>query len=270
MAMGSKAFESPLISHARMRAMYRALVEVRALAERGKFRSLRGVEACWVGTAIDLKDGDLTSDAGAAQAPVLLEHARAVGRREAGGAIKAAELKRVMRRLKESSLKAVQAEAFPGSAYERLLCAVGAGMALKAAAAQGVALAYVTLDELAAAEWKRALTVMGQEGLPLVVMVLPAESKIDLEAVAAKAAGSADAAVPVIPVDAGDAVAIYRVTQETMVRARAGGGAAVILGVTCGTDAVKLLGTQLVRKGICTERWVGGVETHLKGHLASV
>lgn len=265
MAMGSKAFESPLISHVRMRAMYRALAEVRMLAERAKVRSLRGVEACWVGTAIDLKDGDLTSDAGAAQQAVLLEHVRAVGRREAGSAATAPELKRVLRRLREAKV-----EPFPGSAYDRMLCAVGAGMALKAAGAQGVALAYAGLADLTGAEWKRALTVMGQEGLPLVVMALPGECKVDLEAVAAKAAGSVDAAVPVIPVDAGDAVAIYRVTQETMVRARAGGGAAVILGVNCGTSAVKLLGTQLVRKGICTERWVDGVEPHLMRYLASL
>ena len=66
-----------------------------------------------------------------------------------------------------------------------------------------------------------------------------------------------------IPVDAGDVVAIYRVAQETIVRARAGGGAAVIEGVACGTDAVKLMGAQLVRKRICTEAWVQGVETHL-------
>jgi hypothetical protein len=123
---------------------------------------------------------------------------------------------------------------------------------------------------LNAGEWKRLLTLMGEESPPLVVMVLPGESKVDLEALAPKAAGSVNAAVPVIPVDVGDAVAIYRVAQETMVRARAGVGAALILGVTCGTDAVKLLGTQLVRKGICTERWVGGVETHLKVLLATL
>jgi hypothetical protein len=179
--------------------------------------------------------------------------------------VKAHELKRVARRLKEST-----AEVFPGGAYERVLCAAGAGMALKAAAAQGVALAYAGLEELSAAEWKRLLGVMGQEGLPLVFMVLPGESKVDLETLAAKAAGSGDAAVPVIPVDAGDAVAVYRVAQEAMVRARAGGGAAVILGVKCGTDAVRLLGTQLARKGICTERWVEGIETHLTRLLAQV
>jgi hypothetical protein len=114
------------------------------------------------------------------------------------------------------------------------------------------------------------LTLLGQEGLPVVLMVLPGPGTVDLEALAAKAAGSIDAAVPIIPVDAGDAVALYRVTQESIIRSRAGGGSAVIIGFQCGTDAVKLLGTQLIRKGICTERWVNGVATHLNGLLSSL
>jgi TPP-dependent pyruvate/acetoin dehydrogenase alpha subunit len=150
-----------------------------------------------------------------------------------------------------------------------LLCAAGAAMALKAAGGENVVVAYAKADELSAAEWKRVLAVAGQEGLPLVVMALPtAVSEVDLEAIARKAAAKLELAVPVIPVDAGDVVAIYRVTQETLIRARAGGGAAVIQGVLCGTDAVKLMGTQLVRKVICTERWVEGVVMHLNGLLS--
>lgn len=264
MAMGSKAFESPLISHVRMRAMYRALVELRALAHQLKDRSFRSLEAGYVGTAIDLHDGDLISDAGSPHESLLLEHIRDVGRREAAAAIKPTSLKRTLRRLREPRLNP-----FPGSPYERVLCALGSAMAQKVAAAQGIALAYIRLNELSAAEWKRILTLMAQPALPLVIMVLPAETRLDLEALAVKAAGSPDAAVPVVPVDAGDPVALYRVTQETLVRARAAGGAAIILGVSCGTDPVKLLETQLLRKQICTERWIAAVEPHLSRLLAA-
>jgi TPP-dependent pyruvate/acetoin dehydrogenase alpha subunit len=264
MAMGSKAYESPLISHTRMRAMYRALVEVRGLADRAKTRSMRGIEACWVGTAIDLKEGDLTSDSGGAHESLLLEHVRSAGQRESASALKASELKRALPRLKEP-----MQEQFPGSSCERVLCAIGAGMALKAAGAHGVAIAYVGLSELTPAEWKRVLTLMGQAGLPLVLMVLPSNKRVDLETLATKVSVSSGTPVPVIPVDAGDAVAIYRVAQETIVRARAGGGAAVILGVECGTNGVKLLGSQLVGKGICTERWVNAAENKLQSLLAT-
>ena len=77
--MGSKAFESPLISHARMRGLYRALVESRVLGRKGGWP--KHFEACWVATALDLRDGDLTSDA---QAAWLTNYVRALGAREAG------------------------------------------------------------------------------------------------------------------------------------------------------------------------------------------
>jgi TPP-dependent pyruvate/acetoin dehydrogenase alpha subunit len=142
-------------------------------------------------------------------------------------------------------------------------------MALKTAGGEDVVVAYSGANELTTTEWKQVLAIVGQGGLPLVVMALPgAGGEVDLEAISRKAAAKLELAVPVIPVDAGDVVAIYRVAQETLIRARAGGGAAVIQGVLCGTDAVKLMGTQLVRKGICTERWVERVPLHLNGLLS--
>jgi TPP-dependent pyruvate/acetoin dehydrogenase alpha subunit len=74
--------------------------------------------------------------------------------------------------------------------------------------------------------------------------------------------------LPVIPVDAGDAVALYRVTQETLVRARADGGVAVIQCVDCATDPIRLLAAQLVKKRICTQRWVTAVEPAFRATLA--
>ena len=277
MAMGSKAFESPLISHERMRAMYRALVETRALV--GKRRALKGNEACWTGAAIDLREGDLVIDRGAPGEALLLDHVRAVGAREGAAAPAAAELHRIAKHL-----AAAKADRFPGSAVERLLCAAGAAMALKAATSESntdaeastVALAFAGAGELSAAEWCRVLAIAGQAGLPLVLVVVPesasrdtaAEAAPDLEKIARKAAPSLDAALPVIPVDASDTVALYRVAQETVLRARAGDGASVIEAVGCGTDAVELLGRQLVRKQICTERWVAAVRTQVEQRLA--
>ena len=175
----------------------------------------------------------------------MLAHIRAVGQRPTAGAVVAADLRRF------AAGRKTEAAAFPGSASERILCSVGAAMALQAAKAQGVAVAYVARNELKTPEWKRLFDLMVQKSLPLIVVALPGSpSDKDLGALAK---GSA---LPVIPVDAGDAVALYRVAQETIVRARAEGGAAVIEAVACGTDALSLLGAQLVAKGICTQRWV--------------
>ena len=242
MAMGSKAFESPLISHARMRAMYRALVETRLLSKRGIFA--KGMEACWVGTAIDLHPGDLTSQSGGS---ALLEHILRLGTREAARAANASDLKKTLRELNAEKTKG---QAFAGSVLERMLCAVGQAMAVRSAAAKGVVIAYVGADELKPAEWKRVFAAAAAD-LPLIFVCLPGKP-IDLD----KAAGT----LPVIPVDAGDAVALYRVAQESIGRARAEGGVAIIECVAMGVDPVKMMAGQLVKKGICTQAWVDGVE----------
>ena len=238
--MGSKAFESPLISHARMRALYRALVESRALGGR-RSPWTKNFEACWVATAIDLKGGDFTSAAGGGW---LLDYVRRVGARDTAKAGSSIEVRR--------GLKDAAAEKTTGiSAIDRMLCAVG--MAIAAKATLGVVMAYVGVDELTPAEWKRLLTVANEGDLPLIITALP--GKTDVSAIA-KRVGP----MPVIPVDAGDVVALYRVAQETIVRARADGGVAVIECVACGVDPVKLMGAQLVKKKICTAKWVAGVE----------
>jgi TPP-dependent pyruvate/acetoin dehydrogenase alpha subunit len=259
--MGSKAFESPLISHARMRAMYRALVETRVLSEHAPRpqRFAKRLEACWVAAAIDLKPGDLTSEEGGS---ALVQHVLRVGAREAAKAATANDVKKTLRELEEE--KSVCR--FAGTAFERLLCATGQAMALQAADGKHVVVAFVAQDELKPAEWRRIFTVAAPE-LPLIVVVLPGKGS-DLEKAARKADGRP--AVPVIPVDAGDVVALYRVAQESIGRARGEGGVAVIDCVAIGTDPVKLMGSQLVKKGICTEAWVAGVDASFRRLVGGV
>jgi TPP-dependent pyruvate/acetoin dehydrogenase alpha subunit len=267
--MGSKAFESPLISNARMRALYRGVTELRALAKQRKDKTLRNLEACFVAAAIDLQEGDLACDTGGLHEAMFVEHIRAVAQRSDAAAITRPELKRILDQLAEA-----KSDGFAGTATERLICAVGSAMALKASSEnQNVVLAFARHADLSKSDWLRILTLLSQQGLPLILVALPGTTPpLDLEALARKATNAAGLArglaVPVIPVDAGDPVAIYRVAQETGVRARASGGAAVIECLCCGTDPVKLLGKQLIRKEICTERWVKSVETHLTKLMA--
>jgi TPP-dependent pyruvate/acetoin dehydrogenase alpha subunit len=70
--------------------------------------------------------------------------------------------------------------------------------------------------------------------------------------------------VPHLPVDAGDALAIYRVMQESVGRARGDSRGVVIECIACGVDPVAMMGGQLVKKGICTERWVAAVEADFR------
>ncbi len=243
------SFENPLIPHARMRALYRGLIELRVLGERlpRAERVPAGLEACWVATALDLHDGDLTSDLAANALPGFI---RRIAARTGTGVVKKAEA----RALLEAALKP-----FSGNAVERLLCAIGAAMAVKAAANKGVAVAYLRDRELAAADWKRVLRVASDGDLPLVIVAAGA-AEVPL----------ASRAVPVIPVDAADAVAIYRVAQESLLRARAEGGVAVIECVRTGADPVALLARQLTARGIATPAWIAGVETRTRAVLAGV
>ena len=253
--MGSKAFESPLISHARMRAIYRALVETRLLGARvGKRNAFaKGLEACWVGTAIDLKSGDLTSES---TPNPLLQHILRVGTREAARAAKQSDLSKTLHPL------GPQHQPFPGSTFERLLTAVGQAIALQSAGTGAVVMAYVSQSDLKPREWIRIFAA-ARPDLPLILVALPGgKAKVDLENAVRTAAASAP--IPVIPVDAGDAVALYRVTQESIGRARAEGGVAVIECVPLGVDPIKLMRTQLIQKRICTETWATGVETNFK------
>lgn len=247
-----KFYENPLLGHARMRAMYRALVETRALSEQAgkKFGLPRKLEACWVGTAIDLGPGDLVSGL---HAGVHIAFIRAVGTRKSDRAVRLTEFRRAAEAVRA-------AKPFSGAASDAVCCAVGQATALMVADGKQVTVVYAGVDALTPAEWKRVLTVANDGALPLVVVAIPVGASeggvLDLSAVAAKVA---EAKIPVIPVDAADVVALYRVMQETCLRARADGGVVVIECVRSGTDPVQMLATQLQKKGICTERWISRV-----------
>lgn len=252
--MGKKTFENPLIRNARMREMYVAMVEARMLAKNLRRTSAvlgKGLEACWVATAIDLRDGDLTSDAGAGSVPGYVRNSERA---------KAKVLKAAL--AGEPVVGRLDAVEDP---MERLWCAVGAGLALKAAGAQGVAVAYARAGELKAAQWKRLFE--GAKDVPVIFVLLPDETE---SAAMAELAGKCG--VPGIPVDAADAVAIYRVAQESIVRARADGKAAVIAAIRLDekNDAVKVLGEQIVAKQVASAAWVGGVAEKFRKRMAGV
>jgi hypothetical protein len=241
--MASKSFESPLISHIRMRAMYRGLLEVRHLGTRmsKSARLPRGLEACWIGTAIDLKPGDLTSNSHGA---AIIEYIRSVGERPTAGPGTPTQIRKLI---------GAEPKPFAGAPADRLLCAIGAAMAVKSAREKSVVLAYFAADELTPADWRRTLKIAAAEELPLVIV-----------SVGNSVATPAGVHFPVIPVDAADAVAIYRVAQECILRAREAGGSAVIACVPSGTDPIKTLASQLIAKGICTPRWITGAEEQVR------
>ena len=242
--MGAKTFENPLLSHARMRGLYRGLVEVRALK-----LVPRGLEACWVAGCIELGEGDLAFSMCGEKAA---DYVRALGSRKGKGSAKPKDIQR---------LKAIDNGAFTGTASEGLLVAAGAARALKAAGGDRVALALSEGKGPIEASWVRVLRITEAGEQPLIMLAMPDLGKVDWSAVGRRAG------LPVVPVDAADAVALYRVMQESLVRARADRRGVVIECVATSADPVKVLGRQLVAKQIATQAWLDGVGTEFKEML---
>ena len=237
------AWENPLIPNARLRQIHLAMVRARVLAQalgsRRRGGSTLGLEACLVSASVDLGPCDVVSDALGGK---VVEFLRGVKLGEALGRGAGVRGPRVTANCGE----AARLPATDGIA-ERIWMALGAAAALKAQAAQariesraksetagqsGVVVMFAMAGEAAPALWRTALTFAAKQELPVMFVVLP-----DARARGSKGRGrkarqmSAIAircGVPGIPVDADDAVAIYRVAQESIGHARIGGGPALM------------------------------------------
>jgi TPP-dependent pyruvate/acetoin dehydrogenase alpha subunit len=156
--------------------------------------------------------------------------------------------------------------------------ALGAALALKAQGRQGVVIAYVRKDELSRAAYAKMLKPAAKNELPVIFVVLPRLSGRkagDDVAKIAKVAGKSG--VPGIPVDACDAVALYRVTQESLGRARGGDGPVLVECVTwraeggrgpaATTDPLEHLKNFLLGRKVSTPAWFKQVEVDARRRL---
>jgi TPP-dependent pyruvate/acetoin dehydrogenase alpha subunit len=270
------AWENPLIPNARLRQMYRSMVRLRTLARAlpaGRRDGL-GMEACLASTSLDLGPGDLVSDTLTGGVVEFLRGA------SLGEALRPG--KTATRRGPRADCSAAARMPAGLAIAERIWTALGAAAALKAEAAQakaaakaaaetaeqpGVVVIYVKPGEVPVALWQKALPFAAKQELPVLFVVLPA---------ARGAAGtgrrlcetSQRYGVPGIPVDTDDAVALYRVAQESIGRARIGGGAALMecvpfvlesaSGNRNGTpDGIAGLENYLLQRSVVTKIWMG-------------
>jgi len=220
--------ENPLVPNAKLRAMYVAMLEARTLEEtiqkrlRGKGQkrrtvSIRGQEAVRASTVLQLEADDLISDTetSAGMASILGVDGNAL--------LKAYTSSKPAKVMADRLLPAIQ------DAEERLSMTLGAALALKTQSRKGVIIAYIQKDELSAAAWARILGPAARYELPVIFILLPRTAgykKGDEVPATVKLAGKAG--VPGMPVDACDAVALYRVTQESLGRTRGSDGPVLI------------------------------------------
>ncbi|HEV2645707.1 MAG TPA: thiamine pyrophosphate-dependent enzyme [Acidobacteriaceae bacterium] len=258
--------------NARLRQIYLAMMQARALAhtlpkKRGQ-QSTLGLEACLVSPTVDLGSGDLVSDALAGGAVEFLRRPRGIARKSR------AQLR----------VDCGCAGELPGAkgSFERIWTAVGAAAALQRLAAHpkpaddlaaqpGVVVLYLLPEEIPAALLQKVLSFAHDQKLPLLLVVLPPSRIKAGTASTHKARSITDLAhrcgVPAIPTDTDDAVAIYRVAQESIGHARIGGGPALIecvpfaLHMSAGkhvatADAITSMEQYMIPRKVITTRWI--------------
>jgi TPP-dependent pyruvate/acetoin dehydrogenase alpha subunit len=275
-----EAGENPLVPNAKLRHMYGKMLDARMLEEtiakraaaKGKKRisTIRGQEAIRVSTTIDLTEHDLISDLGpAAGMGVLLDGDRT-------------SILRGFTRTK-SNYEKVLAEAgvnrlLQGASDEegRLQLALGAALALKTQRQQGIVVAYARRGEMSSTAWRRVLEPAAKLDLPVIFVVLARGGSRKKRAEQAEVCAIArTAGVPGIPVDACDAVALYRVIQESLGRTRGGDGPVLIESVSWRVegrrgvteDPLQNLKEFLLARKVCSETWFAQMEKTTRGRL---
>jgi TPP-dependent pyruvate/acetoin dehydrogenase alpha subunit len=278
-------YENPLVPNAKLRQMYVAMAEARALDEhvvglqkrvknsnrRRRLDSIRGQEACRVSTAIDLGPGDLVSDS---QVGVVMDLL--------AGAKVNSLLKRVgeLHSGKETRRARTSERLLPwiDDAGERLRMAMGAALSFKTLGRANVVVAYVRHGELDKGVWRKVLELAAKLELPVIFVILPAAKGVKRDGMTNLSAKTARWGVPGIPVDAGDAVALYRVAQESLGRTRGGDGPVLIECVAYGRegsgggapgDPLVQMKEFLLGRRVGTKAWLEHAGARLRRRIAA-
>ena len=252
-------WENPLIPHPRLQQIYVALLEARLLnaaikRSRLPLRKtiLTGHEACIAASALQLTSADWIAPATGDAIARSLHHQPLADVLRIFGA--------------PSSIAPANIIAPAGLAYQDWAVANGVALAANVAASaeRSVVLAYsgprshlsmACLNPLGyAAKHNLPIVFVSFAGLngPIIAPELPAF---------AQASG-----VPAFPVDGNDPVAVYRVAQESILRARTGGGPSFI---DCRTfidgskkpqDPLRFMEKYLDRKGLFSPAWKASLE----------
>lgn len=224
----TKPHENPLVPNKKLRQIYTTMAEVRVLDEfaariaskaKARFHSSRGEEACRVSTAIGLGEGDIVSDSQNGVVMDLIAGRSARYLQHRLNTILSGEKRRQAGHKRTSALQLPWIK----DATARMTMALGAAASLKSSGRENLVMAYVQGGELSDAIWRHVLRLAAELELPIIFIALP--DKVGKRNLCAKAQ---TCGLPGFPVDATDAVAIYRVAQESIGRARSDGGPVLI------------------------------------------
>lgn len=264
-------FENPLMPDERLRQMYTAMVQMRMLEEHlagerksaGARGTIRGEEAARASTVLSLESGDLLSDCAQSAGMDLLlgvklselKRRNGAGARKAGGPeLGESDRESYPRRLPQA-----------GDPVEQLQISLGVAVALKAQRNGRVLLVFARAGEAKSSVWEKTLGVAGSRELPVIFVVLPEPRGGPSRALGELSGRSRAAGVAGFAVDGSDAIALYRVMQESLLRARSDGGSVLIecipfhlktAGRRRAQDPVERLRELLLAKGVAGAGWM--------------
>ncbi len=270
------AFDNPLMPSARLREMYLAMMRLSALEHslHPKSRSgVLGLEACLVGSSVGLVPGDLVSDSHEGAAMCFLR----------GQALHRALEPNVKSRKRGLLADCGAATTLPTVRlpYDRLWAALGAAAGLQAKGGvpdvgRNAVVLYARAGEVAGPDLRRMLQHAGEHLLPVLFITLP-RGQVDCDGTLSTLINRSG--VPAISVDLEDAVAVYRVVQESLGRARSGGGPAVMECVpfacrgTSGRPGRETNGplgaieAYMLERNVVTRAWIAAQSRAMARHL---
>jgi TPP-dependent pyruvate/acetoin dehydrogenase alpha subunit len=269
---GKKTASFSLISDQTLKEMYTAMLGCRLLEEKTRRRRsskkvltatpvtmpVSGQEAVIVGTTIALRPDDTITAPGG---EVIV---RMQGYRPAKKLSRKAEAERAA----AESLRNVIA--FAASSAAQLTIGAGIALAQKDSGSGRVVVAFGDANAESMAAWSEALLLAGNFRLPILFVLRPGASEMEIAAIGERARL---AGVMTIPVDFTDAVAMYRVSYESIARARKCAGATLIVSTayTLGEsaaekseDPLKRMEAYLANKGLFSAKWKADLLKKLK------
>jgi TPP-dependent pyruvate/acetoin dehydrogenase alpha subunit len=159
---------------------------------------------------------------------------------------------------------------------DRLHLAMGAAVGAAFSRKGALAVAYVYPGDLLLPRWKSIFRLLSTHSAPLLLVALngPSTTGTSLKSGVLSHTSTA-CGVPGIPVDAADPVALYRVAQESMLRARAGGGPVLMECIPfqlggqkpLPADPIVTLQHFMLPRKVSTQEWMDSVATCFSSRL---
>ncbi|MEO6910811.1 MAG: thiamine pyrophosphate-dependent enzyme [Edaphobacter sp.] len=243
---------------------------------RHRLKSTYGQEACRVSTALELTPGDLVSDAQAGVIMDLLFGAKIDSLLRSITAFTSGKKQTTLFAGKTSTLRQLP---WISDGSDRLKLALGAALTFKTLKQKNIVISYVLPAEISQELWKQTFALAAKFDLPIILVVLPDAESAKRRRRSSLCAKARAAGIPGIPVDANDAVALYRVAQESIGRARGGDGPVLIDCIPYppvgqqsagAADPILYMKEFMVGRKICTSAWADRAGDAFRNRIVAV